>query len=183
MRTKVLIASILFFLPAVLHAQVEAYVTYSPTHLSNVESGVNSSNQTQYSDYWASGIGGGVTLNFLPLPAVSLGLDLRGSTKSGTNGADTALAGLKLGVHVPGLHLKPYIEGAGGYLATRTYTPAGTTDNNKFLAWEILGGIDDPIAHFLDWRVIELGGGQGIKTGSGPNASLFTVNTGLVVHF
>ncbi len=182
MRRIVTIAALFLLSVVAAHAQVSVYVTYAPTHLTNVQTG----SQGQTADYWASGVGGGVTLNFLPLPVFSLGLDLRGSTKPGTLGADTAMAGLKLGVHPPIIRFKPYVQASAGYLGTRTFSssiPIGSTDNNTYIAWEILGGIDYPLMHSVDLRIIEVGGGQGINTGSGANANLFTVNTGLVVHF
>jgi hypothetical protein len=188
MRRIILIAAVLMFIAAAADGQVVLiYGTYSPIHLSNVQTGsAGSSNQPQYTSYWASGFGGGITLNFLQLPVVSLGLDLRGSTKPGTVGADTAMVGLKLGIHPPIIRIKPYVEASVGYLGTRTFSPSipvGSTNNGTQVTWEILGGIDYPLVHFVDFRIIELGGGQGINTGSGGNSSLFTVNTGLVVHF
>jgi hypothetical protein len=175
----------LFFVSPVLPAQIfSAYVTYSPIQPSNVQTGVVNG-QTQYTSYWASGVGGGVTINFLPLHIINLGLDLRGSTAPGTPGADTALAGIKLSVHPPLIHIKPYIQGSGGYLGTRStnVTPAanGGTISHNNAAWEILGGIDYPLMRFIDLRAIEIGGGKAIGTSSDPN--LFTINTGLVLHF
>jgi hypothetical protein len=191
MYRRLIVAALVLLTAAVAHAQVASvYVTYSPTHISNAQTGsvftTGAGNQPTYTTYWASGVGGGITLNFLPLPVVSLGLDLRGSTKPGTLGADTAQAGLKLGIHPPIIRIKPYVEAAAGYLGTRTFStsiPVGSTTNGTYISWEILGGIDYPLMHFVDLRLIEVGGGQGISTGTGQNASLFTVNSGLVVHF
>jgi len=170
----------------VAHAQMAAvYVTFSNLRASNVPSG-SSGNPltTRYDAFWASGIGGGVTLNFVPLPVVSLGLDVRGSTKPGATGADTALVGLKLGVHPPLIRIKPYIQGSVGYLATRTPSASnGATLTNKYLAYEVLGGIDYPLIHFVDLRVIEVGGGGVVDSGSSNSPNLFSVNTGLVFHF
>jgi len=185
------------------HAQIaEAYATANFTHLSNVQvAGFTSSGVT--SDFYKSitpvGIGGGITYNFLQLPFVKLGLDARGSTRPGINGADTALGGIKLTVSPPRLKPKFFIEGAAGYLATRvdstgTYT-AGTgsvtsigQENNKFALYEIIGGVDYPLIHFIDFRV-EAGGGSGFGFDSifgnslGGYPHVFTANTGIVVHF
>jgi hypothetical protein len=182
MRRNLLIAALVVLAAAAAHAQVASiYVTYAPTHLTNVQTGT----PPQYTTYWTNGFGGGVTVNFLPLPVVSLGLDLRGSTQPGTPGADTGQAGIKLTVHPPAFNVKPYVEAAAGYLGTRTVSTStpGSTHNGTYLTWEILGGIDYPLVHFLDLRLIEVGGGQAINTGAGVNPSLFTVNTGLVLHF
>jgi hypothetical protein len=183
MRRNLLIAALVLFTATAARPQLASiYVTYSPTHLTNIQTG----SPPQYATYWANGVGGGLTLNFLQLPIVSLGFDFRGSTRPGTLGADMAQVGLKLGVRPPAVNLKFYAEAAAGYLGTRTVStsiPVGSTTNGSYISWEILGGIDYPIIHFVDLRLIELGGGQGINTGTGGNASLFTINSGLVVHF
>ena len=194
MRRPTLLAAMVLLFAAGVHAQVASiYATYSPGRFSNVATGsisTGSGFQQQYASFWASGVGGGVTLNFLPVGPVRIGLDFRGSTRPGTVGADTAMAGLKVGFHPPLIRLKPYIQASGGYVATRTVNvstgTAGGTFENKYAAWEILGGVDIPLAPFFDFRVIELGGGTGVNafgSSNQPNISLFTVNTGLVLHF
>lgn len=200
MRRIVAIATLFLLSAVAAHAQAASiYVTSSSGHFTNVPTGsvLNSSvYQEQYANFWASGIGGGVTLNFLPIGPVKLGFDFRGSTRPGTDGADTAMAGFRLGFTPPLIHLKPYVQASGGYVATRTLNittnPSnhgqivGGTFSNKYAAWEVLGGVDVPIAPILDLRLIELGGGTGMTVGlssSQPNISLFTVNSGVVVHF
>jgi hypothetical protein len=171
---------------AAARAQVaEVYVTSANVHVTNVPSGsAGNPLTTRYDTFWASGVGGGVTVNFLPLPIVSLGFDLRGSTKPGTTGADTAMVGLKLGVHPPIIRIKPYIQGSVGYVAARTPSAAnGSSLTNKYLAYEVFGGIDYPLAHFIDFRVIEIGGGGVISSGSSNSPGIFNIDTGLVIHF
>ena len=180
------------------HAQIiSIYGTFSPTHVSNVQTGsvsTSSGYQEQYTSFTSSGFGGGVTFGVLPIGPVRLGFDLRGSSKPGIGGADTAMGGIKLGIHLPIIRLKPYVQGSFGYLATRTTNvsttgnssqPVGGTFTNQYAAYEVLGGVDYPLAPFIDLRLIEIGGGQGLNIfGSAvSNASLFTVNTGVVVHF
>ena len=178
------------------HGQVTAYVTFSPTHLSGVRDG-NTANPSAGNTYattsfWTPGVGGGVTLTVLPLGPVKLGLDLRGSTKPGTNGSDTAMLGVKLGANLPLVRFKPYVQASGGYLGTRTRIAsgarAGTAASDRFIAYEVLGGVDYSLVPFFDWRLIEVGGGRGYNIGSATNAgnyqvTLFTINTGLVFHF
>ena len=187
MRHRLLLLTLAFaFSCAAGGAQIsEIYVTSSNLRASNVPSGTAGNPPvTKYDTFWASGIGGGVTLNFLPLPIVSLGIDLRGSTKPGTTGADTALVGVKLGVHPPLLRVKPYIVGSTGYVATRTPSAGnGASVTNKYLGWELAGGVDYPLVHFVDFRAIEIGGGGVVAAGSGNTPSLFHINTGLVFHF
>jgi hypothetical protein len=197
---KGIVVLLVLFSSVAAHAQaISIYATSSSNRFSNVQTGsvyTTSGYQEQYANFWASGIGGGLTLNFLPVGPVKLGFDLRGSTRPGTVGADTAMGGLRVAFHPPLLLLKPYLQASGGYVATRTVNVStnpgnptqtvGGTFTNKYAAWEILGGVDVPILPILDLRVIEVGGGTGISafgTSSGPNLSLFTVNSGLVLHF
>ena len=182
------------FMVPCLHAQaVSIYGTYSPLHAGNVETGLLYTNTTgfnpQYAHFWTNGFGGGATFNFLRLPVFSLGLDLRGSTRPGTVGADTAMVGLKLGANPPHLRFKPYVQASLGYLATRTVNvtnaptveePIGGTRTHQNLAYEVLGGVDYPISHFIDYRIIEVGGGQAFNAGS-PRPNILTINTGVVL--
>lgn len=183
-------------LPCAARGQVAAYVTFSPTHLSGVRDGnsANASANNGYSttSFWTPGVGGGVTLTVLPLGPVKLGLDLRGSTKPGTNGSDTVMGGVKLGFNLPLVRFKPYVQASGGYLGTRTRVAtgaaAGSSEYDKFAAYEVLGGVDYSLVPFFDLRLIEVGGGRGynlagVSTAGNYQVTLFTVNTGLVLHF
>ena len=200
MRKNFAVATLFLFSALAAHAQAASiYVTSSSGHYSNIQTGsvlTGSGYQEQYANFWASGVGGGVTLNFLPIGPVKLGFDFRGSTRPGTNEADTAMAGFRVGFNPPLIHLKPYVQASGGYVATRTLNVStnpsnpsqtvGGTFTNTYAAWEIIGGVDVPIAPVLDLRLIELGGGTGMTVGlssNTPNISLFTVNTGVVLHF
>jgi hypothetical protein len=187
----------LLLVPSARSQALAAYVTLSPSHLSNIQTGavysVSGGYINQTTSYTTVGVGGGITANFLPIGPIRLGFDLRGSTRPGTSGVDSALIGVKLGVHPPGLRLHPYIQASVGYLASRTTnvsTPpgqtsgqAGGTFGNQYAVYEILGGIDYPLVGPLDFRVVEIGGGSGIANFGSYNPAFFTVNTGLVVHF
>lgn len=175
--------------PANARAEVvSVYGTFSPLRVSNVPNG-----NTTTGSYWAEGVGGGVTLTPFHLGPISLGLDLRGSTARQQQGADTLLAGIKLGGKLPLLPFKPYVQGSGGYLGARPTilggpAPiAGTNPNQGFWVYELLGGVDFALLPHLDLRLIEVGGGQGYyKSGavSGtPSISFITVSTGVVIHF
>ena len=200
MRIRLLVVTIVLLSFVAAHAQaVSIYATSSSDRFSNVQTGAvltSSGYQEQYVSPWTSGIGGGVTLNFIPSGPIRLGFDLRGSTRPGTVGADTAMGGLRVGFSPPLLRLKPYVQASGGYVETRTVnvstnpanptTTIGGTFSNKYAAWEILGGVDVPILPILDFRVIEVGGGTGLNIPGGsstPNISLFSVSSGLVLHF
>jgi hypothetical protein len=195
MRRILVVAISVLFSAVAVHAQaVSIYATSSSGHFSNVQTGsvfTTAGYVNQYTNFWASGIGGGVTFNLIPVGPVRVGLDFRGSTRQGTLGADTAMAGVKLGFHPPVIPIKPYLQASGGYVATRTFNvstgvPLNSTFNNQYAAWEILGGVDFALAPFLDVRLIELGGGTGVSAFGGSNTqniSLFTVNSGLVLHF
>lgn len=187
------LVSLLFLstLSALAPAQIAVYGTFSPTRIQGIATGNNATGGYTTSNYWAYAAGGGATLTVLPLGPLSLGLDLRGSTQPGTQGADTVLAGLKLGAKVPTVSYKPYVQVSGGYLNTRsrvaTGFPSGSTNHQGFAAYEVLAGIDHRIAPLIDFRVIEAGVGRGILV-NGPNSNIpnvtfVTLSTGLVFHF
>jgi hypothetical protein len=192
------------------HAQAfSAYFTSTNTHFSNVANGDNYSPTTStytnlFTTTWPAEFGGGVTLNGVKAGPIRLGMDFRGSTNHGTPGADTAMAGPRLALRVPIVHIKPYVEAAGGYVATHTngtittvngntVTTAATPITNQYAAWEVFGGVDVPIFPHLDFRAIEIGGGKGYLANSGitninfnntnTQISLFSIDTGIVVHF
>jgi hypothetical protein len=201
MRVKRLILTVLCCGSAsVTHAQVfSIYGTFSPLHVSNVETGSVATSTgyiEQYTSFWTPAFGGGVTLNFLNLHVVKLGLDARGSTKSGTTGADTAELSLRLGFQPPVLRLKPYVQGGVGYLATRTAnvgttsiqssTPVGGTFSNQYATVGFHAGVDKPLIPLLDFRIVDLGFAHAFNTGissSANNANAFSISTGLVAHF
>ncbi len=175
------LAALAFAVPS-LHAQaISIYGTFSDIHASNVANGTD----TSTSSYWAPGFGGGVTFGVIPIGPIRLGFDLRGSSKPGTPGVDTGLAGIKLGVKIPFVALKPYVQASGGYIATSAKTST-SSGSQKGVGYEILAGADIPIAPFFDFRALEIGAGKayGIPDiGGGPNPTLFSVSTGLVFRF
>jgi hypothetical protein len=196
MRRLLLLAVLL--LPAAAHAQIiSLYGTFSDTHLSGLIDGTAGNVTAGYSNtttsHFTPGLGAGATFGVLPLGPIRLGFDLRGSTKPGNDGSDLILAGPRLGLKLPLLRVKPYIQASGGYLRTRTTLansplPTGTQSTATFGAYEVAGGVDLPLAPFFDLRLIELGGGRGYNiSAAGINGtytvSLFTINTGLVFHF
>ncbi len=177
---------------------LSVYGTFSPLHTSNVRTGTvatNSGYTPVYTGFWAPAFGGGVTLNFLNLHVVKLGLDARGSTKPGTTDADTAQLALRLGFQPPVLRLKPYVQAGVGYLATRTVnastnpgstTAIGGTFSNQYATAGFQVGIDKPLIPFLDLRIVEVGYTRAFSTGistSADNANTFSLSTGLVAHF
>lgn len=197
-----LVLAFAFLGPCTARAQVfSIYVQSANTHLSNVQtgitySGISGSYTNQFTSYYSSGIGGGVTLNLIPVGPVRLGADLRGSTKQGTPGVDTAMAGLRLAFKPPVVNIKPYLQASGGYLDSRTMNvtttlggvgTVGGTFENRYAAYEVFAGVDIGLVPFIDLR-LEAGGGQGFNTASAGaninnNVALFSINPGLVLHF
>lgn len=131
------------------------------------------------------GPGAGLTLNLVHNAAFAFGLDFRGSRHVAGNGADTGLVGLKIGIHVPLLHLTPYLQGSAGYLGTYE-SPSGSSNRtvNHYYAAEVLGGVDYPLLPRIDLRVIEIGAGHALNaTGNATKPSFVTASTGVVVRF
>ena len=190
LATLPLLLSAMFCLPA--HGQfVEVYGTLSIPHVSNLPTGsicnAQSACTEQYRSLTAVGFGGGVTLRLVPLGLVDLGLDFRGSDKPGTPGVQTGMVGFKVTAKPPVLHIRPYGQVSAGYFATSTPNAGGTAGtapfSNKGAAYEVLGGLDLPLLPILDVRVVEVGGGQAFGLFNSKTSSIFTVNTGLVLHF
>ena len=195
---RLLLPLLVLALSTVAHAQIfSAYATFSGTNATGLVNG-NAGNVTSgyfptTTTHFSPGVGGGVTFGVLPIGPVHIGLDLRGSTKPGKDGADLILAGPRLGLKLPVIRLKPYVEAAGGYLRTRTTLvnsglPAGTQLTAQYGAWEALGGIDYPLLPVLDFRMIEFGAGKAYEFSAAGvsgtyTVSLFTINSGLVLHF
>ncbi len=196
MRTRLVVASALLFLALPLaHAQIAVYGTFSANHLSGVDTGVSyipNGFQTNTDSFFANGFGAGVTLNFLHLGPASLGFDVRGSIASGTPSAKTVLGGVKFGFHPPHTRIKPYVQVSAGYLQSNTSyrgtDPPAQTVTNNYGTYEFIGGLDYSLVHFIDFRVIELGVGRTFApsidfSSTGGNATLFSINSGLVFRF
>jgi hypothetical protein len=131
------------------------------------------------------GPGAGLTLNLVHNPGFTFGIDFRGSKHVAGNGADTGLVGLKLGVQVPLLHLRPYLQGSAGYLGTYE-APNGSSNRtvNHYYAAEILGGVDYPLLPRIDIRVLEVGVGHALNTtGNATRPTFVTASTGAVFRF
>jgi len=194
---RFLLLAVLLAAPAVPAQVFSVYATYSATNATglvngtagNVISGYNPTTTSKFS----SGAGAGITLGILPIGPVHLGFDLRGATKPGNDGFDLIMAGPRLGLKLPVVRLKPYVQASGGYLRTRTTLinsglPPGTQLTADFGAFEVLGGVDYQLLPVLDLRLIEVGGGKAYEiSAAGVNGtyqvSLFTINSGLVLHF
>jgi hypothetical protein len=131
------------------------------------------------SDDWIYGPTFGVYEDFLPLPFVHLGADLRGSVLgvSQTTTLYSGLIGPRLSVHPHVLPINPYIEalaGIGHYDYGR-----GQGSDTQF-EYQFLGGIDHTLIPRLDWRVIEFsyGGLSALNSSLHPK----TISTGLVLR-
>jgi hypothetical protein len=196
MRIRLLVAAVVLCLALPLAcAQVAVYGTFSANHLSGVDTGASFTStglQTNTDSFFANGFGAGVTLNFLHLGPARLGFDLRGSVDSGTPSAKTFLGGVKLELHPIHTHIKPYVQFSAGYLQTQTSfrgtDPPGPTVTNKYGAYEVIGGLDYSLHRFVDLRVVEIGVGRTFDPSieflnTADNATLFTINAGIVVHF
>lgn len=192
---KLVLATLALGFTPLLHGQAaEIYGTFTEVHGNNV---VGANNPCPASGACLAtnpngsvnglGPGGGLTLNLIHNPGFRLGIDFRGSKHVAGNGADTGLLGLKVGVQVPLLGLRPYIQGSGGYLGTYE-SPSGSgssvTNVNHYYAAEILGGVDYPILPRIDFRVLEVGVGHALNTNvSATRPTFVTASTGIVVRF
>jgi hypothetical protein len=203
-RTALLILVKLILVTALLAQNSDhllLYATFSPLYLSGATTGevpsgfLSASDQT--GNLWAPGIGGGFTWNFVRVSSLTFGLDLRGSTKPGTPGADTAMIGFTLAGRPAHSPVRPYGQVSFGYLGSRAHdttppysgngpAPSGSF-SSEYVAFEVFGGVDYSLRQHLDLRVIELGVGGGSEFSlfvtNPSHPVLFNLNTGAVFHF
>ena len=190
---KLVLATLALGFTPLLHGQAaEVYGTFTEVHGNNIPGAgtfcpVSGPCVATNPNGGVNGLGPGVglTLNFVHNPAFTFGVDFRGSKHFAGNGADTGLVGLKLGVQVPLLHLRPYIQGSGGYLGT--YEKSGgssSTTVNHYYAAEVLAGVDYPILPRFDFRVLEVGVGHAINQNIiATKPTFLTASTGIVFRF
>ncbi len=97
------------------------------------------------------------------------------------------MVGVKATFKPPVLRMRPYAQVSVGYFATSTANvsslPSGTNFGNSGAAYEVLGGLDIPIAPVVDFRVVEIGAGQAFGLFNSKSSGLITINTGVTVHF
>ena len=131
------------------------------------------------SDDWIYGPTFGIYEDFLPVPFVHLGGDLRGSVLgvSQTTTLYSGLIGPRLSVHPHVLPINPYIEALAGI---GYYDYGRNQGSDTKFEYQFLGGIDHTLLPRLDWRVVEFSYG-GL---SAFNGSLHpkTISTGLVLR-
>ncbi len=164
------------------------YANVGGTHSSNVQ--IGSDGKT--AGGWSPNIGGGVTVNFLNLHVVKLGVDARGSGGTGDAATATAEISLRAGFQPPVIRLKPWVQVGAGYAAATVpiVSGVGSTYTGKFVTVGGHAGVDRPIAPFFDWRMVDVGYAHGFDTRSGfasgksnTGANLFSISTGLVARF
>lgn len=130
-------------------------------------------------DSWLYGPTFGAYTDFLPLPFVHLGADLRGSVLGPGQGTTlySGLIGPRLSVHPHILPINPYLEGLAG-IGHIDY--GGRAGSDTRFEYQLLAGVDYTLIPRLDWRVVEFSYG-GL---SALNGSLHpkTVSTGLVLR-
>jgi hypothetical protein len=131
------------------------------------------------SDDWIYGPTFGVYSDFIPLPFVHLGADLRGSVLGVSQNTTlySGMIGPRLSVHPHVLPISPYIEAVFG-IGHYDYGFNGGSDT-KF-EYQFLGGIDHTVIPRLDWRVVEFSYGGLSAFGSSIHPK--TISTGLVLR-
>jgi hypothetical protein len=178
---------------------VLVYGTFSPVHISGATTGEVTtgflSSTDQNGSLWAPGVGGGVTWNFVHDSSLTVGVDLRGSTKPGTPGADTVMLGFKFAGNPARSRFKPYGQLSFGYLGTRVANTSAAnigetnlgTFSSQYIVVEVFGGVDYSLRNHLDLRLCELGVGGGSEVAlfdtDTRHPILFSLNTGVVFHF
>ena len=167
LRTLALLLFASFAITTAANAQTGLYIEYGG---SKVDAPSND---------WIYGPTFGVYHDFLSVPLVHLGADLRGSVLgiSQTTTLTSGLLGPRVSVHPRVLPVMPYLEAVGG-IGHYDYG-AGQGSNTQF-EYQILVGIDYTVVPRLDWRVVEFSYG-GLSTING-TLNPRTLSTGLVLR-
>jgi hypothetical protein len=171
-----------------LHAQGGLYLNPIFTHISN--STPDTGPFAFLGQGGTSKMFGGVVFggyyDVLHQPKFDVSIDMRDSIVHGGDAAlNSFLFGVRLAAKPTHSSFKPY-----GQLSLgdgRTKSPLSPVHANKFV-FNIAAGIDRPINHYVDWRIVEVGYGSVTTISSSlysgptaiPAAQLINFSTGLV---
>lgn len=195
LRLAAFCAAALSIVSAPARAQhVEGYVTFAVNNMTNTPTGVvmnGSTPTTQYDNANVIGFGYGVSVRVLSAPKLWVALDARGSRRpTVTDSMDDGLFGMKVAVKTPVLHLRPYVEGAAGFMSVRRPNTSDVASGRQtrdhafashFAVVKGFVGADLPVTKFMYVRLAEVGFGSSF--GTSPNSRLLSVNSGVVFHF
>ena len=143
--------------------------------------GFNAAKINYPSNKWAYGGMFGIYSEFVKVPPVRVGADLRFSIlrlDTNTNLFSTMI-GPRFAFHPVGLSLTPYAE---GLIGEGRYSFGNNVGSATKFQYEVLAGVDRPVVPHLDWRVLEFSY-SGLSTVQRQNLHLETLSTGLVLRF
>ncbi len=160
---SLLLAAALFAFAGSARAQVAVYANFEANELRQTNSFLYGGTFGLYDDFYKLG----------PL---RFGADIRGSSQSsGDVNYVKILGGLRVAAKPPILPIKPYAQISAGPEREN----AGSMKGSYHVGYEVNGGVDLTFLPHLDWRVVEIGGGN---FGS-PAENQFHIATGLVLRF
>lgn len=163
-----LLVTALLALPYAAHAQRGVYVNFEAEHVGS---------SAGASDQWVYGPQFGFQSVIGHAGPLYLGWNLQGSILShGDAKLNSGMAGLYLTANTHVIPFRPYIEalaGVGGY----NYGQKQSITNS--FQYTVNGGLFSTILPHVDWRVIEVGGGELTSH----NNNLFHLSTGVMVRF
>ena len=161
----------------------------------------------QYAGFWTAGITGGLTVHLVNISRTSLGLDLRGFGGGGKQSLGGGFGGLQLaykprihgfkpyaqisygGLETTAIAADPYVDTSTCFLCAPVYVMQSSTRSGFYHGFQFFAGADYRLNSFVDFRALELGygieGGGSSSYNSTPlaNPRLFSIDTGLLVHF
>lgn len=178
-RSVLLAAAALLGVPTAAHAQA-IYGMFSAGHYSGLGVGPGTASN-QSGGITARGGTFGFYETFVPLGPVKLGGDARVIVQNSANSTQYGnkilggLFGLRLGVSVPAVPIKPYVQAEIGGVGTNNGTSSSRTAS---FAYQVQGGIDFALLPHLDARG-EYGAGQ-LTSINGANHTLQEFGIGLV---
>jgi hypothetical protein len=153
------------------------------------------------------GFTGGVSYDIKQFGPVLLSADVRAVVASSHQGAQKSaegagthiysyLGGVRGTFHTPLTILRPYAQVSAGYARSNygVLTDAGVTNSGNptfpgvatqnAIEYHVFAGADLRVLPLADWRVVELGYGALQSSGNfSHNYPLYTISTGIVLHF
>lgn len=131
---------------------------------------------------WVYGGNFGLYSEFVKVPPVRVGADLRFSVIRPATNVNTfsTLVGPRVAFHTVGIGLTPYLE---GLIGAAHYSFGNNVGSRTKFEYSVLGGVDKAVVPHLDWRVVELAYSGQSTYQYHTNMHVTTISTGVVLRF
>jgi hypothetical protein len=166
---RLLALALIVFSPACLHAQLGLYGAFTVQNLGVPNNNGYAFYGGTFGAYLASG----------HFALLSAGVDLRGSfSRSGGTSFDSGSIGPRIGLNLPLIPIRPYLEATAG--VGHLTLSGGSPSTTKF-EYQFLGGLDFTVLPRIDWRIAEFSYG-GLSALNNSSYHPKSISTGIVLR-